>query len=277
MRHRSLVDWHSRDQEALMGEFVELDVSDSGVGTIRLDRPKVNALNRQVAQELGEVVAEARDNDDVRAVVVWGGDRVFAAGADIKEMADLDSVSMFRYIGRFQNVFTDLEQLPKVTIAAINGYALGGGCELALACDMRVAAEDAQLGQPEILLGVIPGAGGTQRLPRLVGVGRAKELIYSGRVVPASEALEIGLINEVVPSSDVYSRAVKLAERYAAGPSVALLAAKQAINNGMQTDMTNGLLIERQAFSALFATEDQKIGMETFAREGPGKAKFVGR
>ena len=161
--------------------------------------------------------------------------------------------------------------------AAINGYALGGGCELTLACDLRVAAEDAQLGQPEILLGVIPGAGGTQRLPRIVGVARAKELIYSGRFVTAEEALRIGLVNEVVPAADVYPRAVALAERYAAGPTFALAAAKAVIDNGSDNDMTTGLLLERQAFASLFATEDQKIGMESFIAEGPGKAKFVGR
>jgi enoyl-CoA hydratase/carnithine racemase len=184
---------------------------------------------------------------------------------------------MYRYIGDFQDVFSRLENLPKVTIAAINGYALGGGCELTLACDFRVCAEDSRLGQPEILLGVIPGAGGTQRLPRLVGAGRAKDIIYSGRMVNADEALSIGLVNEVAPAAEVYSRAVALAERYAKGPAVALMAAKQAIQNGMQVDMANGLLIERQAFAGLFASEDQKIGMQSFIEKGPGKAEFVGR
>jgi enoyl-CoA hydratase/carnithine racemase len=260
-----------------MGEFVNLEVAGSGIGTIRLDRPKVNALNRQVALEIDDAVEAARSDDDVRAVVVWGGEKVFAAGADIKEMVELDAVAMFRYIGVFQEVFTRLEQLPKPTIAAINGYALGGGCELALACDLRIAAEDAQLGQPEILLGVIPGAGGTQRLPRLVGVGRAKDIIYSGRFVSAQEALEIGLVTEVVAADEVHATAAALAERFAAGPSVALMAAKQAIDRGSQTDIASGLHIERQAFAALFATEDQRIGMESFVARGPGQAKFVGR
>ncbi|MGI8774210.1 MAG: enoyl-CoA hydratase/isomerase family protein [Actinomycetota bacterium] len=259
-----------------MGEFVNLEISD-GVGTIRLDRPKVNALNEQVATEIGAAVDAAATDEDVRAVVVWGGERVFAAGADIKEMSDKDAVSMFRYIGRFQDVFTRLERLPMVTIAAINGYALGGGCELTLACDLRIAAEDAKLGQPEILLGVIPGAGGTQRLPRIVGVGRAKELIYSGRMIAAAEALDIGLVNEVVAGGDVYGRAVELAKAYAAGPTVALQAAKDAIQNGIDVDMSTALLIERQGFAALFASEDQRIGMESFVNEGPGKAKFKGK
>jgi enoyl-CoA hydratase/carnithine racemase len=260
----------------VVGEFVRLEVED-GVGTIRLDRPKVNALNRRVALEIDEAVEAARDDDNVGAVVLWGGEKVFAAGADIKEMADLDAPTMYRYIGRFQDVFTRLAQLPKVSIAAINGYALGGGCELALACDMRICAEDSQLGQPEILLGVIPGAGGTQRLPRLVGVGRAKEIIYSGRFVPAAEALSIGLVNEVVAPGEVYERARKVAKRYADGPRVALMSAKQSIQNGMEADIATGLLLERQAFAGLFATEDQKIGMESFVEQGPGNAKFVGR
>ncbi|MFP5352400.1 MAG: enoyl-CoA hydratase/isomerase family protein [Actinomycetota bacterium] len=260
-----------------MGEFVKVDVSDAGVATIRLDRPKLNPLNRQVATEIGEAVDSVAANEDVGAVVVWGGERVFAAGADIKEMGERDAVTMFRYIGYFQDVFTRLEKLPVVTIAAINGYALGGGCELALSCDFRICAEDSQLGQPEILLGVIPGAGGTQRLPRLVGVGRAKDIIYSGRFVAADEALQIGLVNQVVPADEVYPTAVKWAERYARGPRVALMAAKQAIHDGMNVDQTTGLLIERQAFAALFATEDQKIGMNSFVEKGPGKAEFVGR
>ncbi|MDQ3915977.1 MAG: enoyl-CoA hydratase-related protein [Actinomycetota bacterium] len=260
-----------------MGEFVNLEVAASGVATLRLDRPKMNALNRQVAGEIGDAVNAAQIDENVRAVVVWGGERIFAAGADIKEMADLDAVAMYRYIGRFQEVFTRLEQLPVVTIAAVNGYALGGGCELALACDLRVCADDSRLGQPEILLGVMPGAGGTQRLPRLVGTGRAKELIYSGRFVEAPEALSIGLVNEVVPAAEVYPTAIGMAERFASGPTVALMAAKQAIQSGMDAGIATGLTLERQGFAALFASEDQTIGMESFVEHGPGKAKFVGR
>ena len=260
-----------------MGEFVNLEVSGSGVGTIRLDRPKVNALNEQVVQEIGDIVDGLRLSEDVRAVVLWGGERVFAAGADIKQMTDLDAVQMFRYIGGFQDVLSRLERLPQVTIAAINGYALGGGCELSMACDYRICAEDSKLGQPEILLGIIPGAGGTQRLTRLVGVGRAKDIIYTGRFVDPDEAKAIGLVHDVVPASEVYDAAVKLAERFASGPTIALMAAKQAIQSGYEVDMDTALLIERQAFAALFATEDQKIGMKSFAEEGPGKAKFVGR
>jgi enoyl-CoA hydratase/carnithine racemase len=260
-----------------MGEFVTLEVSDDGVGEITLSRPPVNALSGPVARELTGVVDEVRDDERVRAVVVWGGEKVFAAGADIKEMGELDSVQMQRHIAAFQDALTRLEQLPLISIAAITGYALGGGCELALACDLRVCAADAQLGQPEILLGVIPGAGGTQRLPRLIGAGRAKELIYSGRFVGAEEALRIGLVTEVVPREEVHARATEIARAYASGPTVALAAAKFAVQNGLEADLTSGLHIERQAFAALFATEDQRIGMRSFVEHGPGKARFVGR
>lgn len=260
-----------------MGEFVTLEVSDDGVGEITLSRPPVNALSGPVARELTGIVDEVRDDERVRAVVVWGGATVFAAGADIKEMGELNSVQMQRHIAAFQDALTRLEQLPVISIAAITGYALGGGCELALACDLRVCAADAQLGQPEILLGVIPGAGGTQRLPRLIGAGRAKELIFSGRFVAADEALRIGLVTEVVPREEVHARATEIARGYASGPTVALAAAKFAVQNGLEADLTSGLHIERQAFAALFATEDQRIGMKSFIDHGPGKAKFVGR
>jgi enoyl-CoA hydratase/carnithine racemase len=259
-----------------MAEFVTLEVSSDGVGTIQLARPPVNALSAQVSREIGESVAEAAGDERVRAVVVWGGKKVFAAGADVKEMAGMDESSIGVYIESFQGVFTQLAQLPKVTIAAINGYALGGGCELALACDFRVCADDSRLGQPEILLGVIPGAGGTQRLPRLVGVARAKELVFSGRMVSADEALRIGLADRVVPSEEVIGAAQELAQHFAAGPPLALSAAKKAIDVGLQGDLDAGLLLERQQFSALFASEDQKAGMQSFIEQGPGKATFTG-
>ena len=258
-----------------MGEFVSVEVAATGVATLRLDRPKVNALNEQLASEIGEAVDRLRTDEDARAVIVWGGERVFAAGADIKEMESQDATRMYRYIGRFQDVFTRLEELPQPTIAAINGYALGGGCELAMSCDFRICAEDSQLGQPEIKLGVIPGAGGTQRLPRLVGPAKAKEIIFSGRFVGAEEAERIGLVDRVVPAGEVYSSAVEMAESFARGPAVALMAAKQAIHNGLETDIRTGLLIERQAFAALFSTDDQKIGMRAFVDKEP--AKFTGR
>ena len=261
-----------------MGEFVNLQIDESnGVGTIRLDRPPMNAINSQVVAELEVAARSASTDDRVRAVVVFGGDKLFAAGADIKEMAEAAMLDMASRMGGLQSVFSQVEEIPKVVIAAITGYALGGGCELSLACDFRVMADNAKIGQPEILLGIIPGAGGTQRLPRLVGPARAKQIIFSGRFLECVEALDIGLVDVVVPQDQVYAKAVEMAARYAKGPTIALRAAKIAINRGLQTDVQNGLLIERELFVGLFATEDQKIGMKSFIEEGPGKAKFVGR
>lgn len=261
-----------------MGEYVNLTVDEStGVGTIRLDRPPMNAINDDVVRELEIVAREATFNDKVRAVVVTGGDKIFAAGADIKEMSVRTPAEMMNKMGALQAAFTSLEEIPKVVIAAINGYALGGGCELALACDLRVMAENGHIGQPEILLGIIPGAGGTQRLPRLVGPARAKDIIFSGRFLKASEAQPIGLVDVVVPAEETIATAMQMAERYAQGPTVAIRAAKIAINRGLQTDLQNGLLIERELFVNLFSTEDQKEGMRSFIENGPGKANFVGR
>jgi enoyl-CoA hydratase/carnithine racemase len=162
-------------------------------------------------------------------------------------------------------------------VAAITGYALGGGLELALCADFRVAGQSARVGQPEILLGVIPGAGGTQRLPRLVGPSRAKDIVFTGRFVSAAEALAIGLVDKVVPDADVYQAALELVARYAGGPAIALRAAKQAIDEGLDVDLDTGLEIERLNFAGLFATEDQRTGMRSFIENGPGKAAFVGR
>ncbi|MBF4764922.1 enoyl-CoA hydratase/isomerase family protein [Nocardioides islandensis] len=259
-----------------MGEFVRLEVAD-GVGTIRLDRPKMNALNVQVQEEIRAAAAEASDRDDVKAVVVWGGENVFAAGADIKEMADMSYTDMVRRSGALQSAFSAVARIPKPVIAAINGYALGGGCELTLCADVRYAAEDAVLGQPEILLGVIPGAGGTQRLTRLVGPSKAKDIVFTGRFVKATEALAIGMVDKVFPADQVYAEAVSWAGRFANAASYALRAAKESIDRGIEVDLETGLEIERQQFAALFATEDRDIGMRSFVENGPGKAGFVGR
>jgi enoyl-CoA hydratase/carnithine racemase len=258
-----------------MGEFVNLTVAD-GVGTIRLDRPKMNALNVQVQEEIRAVAAEAAADDTVRAVVVWGGERVFAAGADVKEMADMSYADMVKRSGLLQSSFSAVAAIPKPTVAAINGYALGGGCELALCADYRIAADDAKLGQPEILLGVIPGAGGTQRLSRLVGPSKAKDLIYTGRFVDAAESLAIRLVDKVVPAAEVYDAAVAWASQFSNGAALALRAAKEAIDTGLEVDLHTGLEIERQQFAALFATEDRTIGMKSFVENGPGKAAFKG-
>ena len=259
-----------------MGEFVRFEV-DGGIGTIRLDRPPMNALNAQIQGELYEAATEAGARTDVRAVVIYGGEKVFAAGADIKEMVTADYASMVERGAPLQAAFDALARIPKPTVAAITGYALGGGCELALTADFRVCGDNAKLGQPEILLGIIPGAGGTQRLPRLVGPARAKDLVYSGRFVGAAEALAIGLVDRVVAPDDVYSAAVEMVSRYVNGPALALRAAKVAIDGGLDGDLASGLRLETQLFTGLFATEDRTVGMTSFVENGPGKAQFAGR
>lgn len=259
-----------------MAEFVNLELAD-GIATIRLDRPPMNALNQQVQEELRAAAKEATDASAVRAVVVYGGPKVFAAGADVKEMSEMSYAEMAARSTGLQSAFTAVARIPKPTIAAVTGYALGGGCELALCCDFRVAGDNARLGQPEILLGIIPGAGGTQRLPRLVGPAKAKELIYSGRFVKADEALQIGLVDKVVAPDDVYEASVAWARQFVDGPAYALRAAKEAIDLGLEVDLDTALAIERQQFTGLFATEDRSIGMTSFVENGPGKARFVGR
>ena len=266
----------STDDRSVPAEFVRLEVQD-GIGTIRLDRPPMNALNVQVQEELRAAAAAAAADPAVSAVLVYGGDKVFAAGADVKEMATMSYADMVARSGALQSSFTAVARIPKPVVAAVTGYALGGGCELALCADLRVCGDNAKLGQPEILLGVIPGAGGTQRLPRLVGPARAKEIIFSGRFVGADEALRIGLVDQVVPADEVYTAARALAGRFVGGPGLALRAAKEAVDRGIETDLDSGLEIERLQFSGLFATEDRTTGMESFVAEGPGKATFQGR
>ncbi len=259
-----------------MAGFVRLEVVD-GIGTIRLDRPPMNALNVVMQEELRVAAAEATDRRDVRAVIVYGGEKVFAAGADVKEMATMSYTDMVDRAGDLQSAFTAVARIPKPVVAAVTGYALGGGCELALTADLRICADDAKLGQPEILLGIIPGAGGTQRLPRLIGPARAKELCFTGRFVEAAEALRIGLVDRVVPADEVYAAARELAGAFTVGPAYALRAAKAAIDEGLEVDLDSGLRLERAAFAGLFATEDRTIGMTHFMDKGPGRAGFVGR
>jgi enoyl-CoA hydratase/carnithine racemase len=259
-----------------MGEFVRLEV-DGAVGTIRLDRPKMNALDGQVTAELRAAAEEARDRADLRAVVLYGGERVFAAGADIKEMSTISYAEMLSWGSRLQEALKVVAKLPKPVVAAVTGYALGGGFELALTADFRVLGERAKVGVPEITLGVIPGAGGTQRLTRLVGPAKAKDLVFSGRHVGAEEALALGIADRVVPDADVYSTALEMARAYAEGPAVALRAAKQAIDEGLELDLDSALRLETALFAGLFATEDQTIGMTSFLEDGPGQARFTGR
>ncbi|MBL1113430.1 enoyl-CoA hydratase/isomerase family protein [Streptomyces sp. 110] len=252
---------------------VNLEVAD-GVATFRLDRPPMNALDIATQDRLRELAAEVTRRDDVRAVVIWGGEKVFAAGADIKEMRKMDHAAMVVRSGELQESFTAVARIPKPVVAAVTGYALGGGCELALCADFRIAAENAKLGQPEILLGLIPGAGGTQRLARLVGPAKAKDLIFTGRQVKADEALAIGLVDRVVPAEEVYEQAHAWAARLAKGPAIALRAAKESVDRGLETDLDSGLAIERNWFAGLFATEDRETGMRSFVEDGPGKATF---
>jgi cyclohexa-1,5-dienecarbonyl-CoA hydratase len=255
-----------------VGELVRLEVED-GVGTIRLDRPPMNAIDQDLTRDLLAVAQEVTRREDVGAVVLYGGEKVFAAGADVKMMADMGPAQVRPMIMGLQEVFNAVEDIPKVTIAAVTGYALGGGCELAMTADLRFAAPDAKLGQPEILLGIIPGAGGTQRLPRLVGPARAKDLIFSGRQVDAEEAHRIGLVDRI--AEDPYREAVQAARGYARGPRAALRAAKVSVNWGGRVDLRTGVAIEREAFCDLFTTEDQKEGMAAFVEKRT--AGFTGR
>ncbi len=258
-----------------MGEFVRIEAAD-GIATIRLDRPKMNALSTQVQAEIAAAAAQVSADSTIRAVILYGGEKVFAAGADIKEMSTFSYQEMAVQASLLQASFSAVANIPKPVVAAVTGYALGGGLELALCADFRVLGEGAKVGQPEILLGIIPGAGGTQRLPRLIGPAKAKDLIFTGRHMDAAEALAVGLADKVVPDAEVYSAAREMMARYAAGPALALRAAKQAVNLGLEVDLATGLEIERLQFSALFATNDQKSGMQDFMKNGPGKAVFEG-
>ena len=257
-------------------EFFELTV-DAGVATLRLNRPPVNALNFAMQAEMIEASALITTNPEIAAVVIYGGEKAFAAGADIKEMERLTHDQMVERSYNLHSAFTAIAQIPKPVVAAITGYALGGGCEFAMCADLRFAAENAKLGQPEILLGIIPGAGGTQRLTRLVGPSVAKDLVLSGRMISATEALDIGLVDRLFPAESVYSEAVAWARQFVGGPAAAIAAAKRVIDAGQDGTLEQGLEIERQAFADLFATEDRAIGMESFIAHGPGKAQFKGR
>ena len=259
-----------------MGELVQVETGQA-VATIRLNRPPMNALSAAVQAELAAAAAQVAADETVHAVVIYGGEKLFAAGADIKEMSDSSYAQMLADSSKLQGALNAVAAISKPVIAAVTGYALGGGLELALCADFRVVGENAKVGQPEILLGLIPGAGGTQRLPRLIGPANAKDLIFTGRFVGAAEALAIGLADKVVPDGQVYEAACELAGRYSGGPSIAIAAAKRAIDLGLDTDLDTGLEIERLSFAGLFATEDARAGMRSFLENGPGKASFSGR
>jgi enoyl-CoA hydratase len=255
-------------------ELVHLERRDDGVAVLTLDHPKVNALSSALLDQLRD---RARDliNQPPGAVVVTGGDRLFAAGAEISEFGGPEEAEIIG--GRFRGALTEIAAIPRVTIASVSGYALGGGCELAIACDFRIASQKAKFGQPEILLGIIPGGGGTQRIPRLIGTARAKHLILTGRQVGADEALAIGLVDEVVAPDELWDRTLALAAEFAAGPVVAHGLAKRAIDVAFDGTIEQGLLFERDRFIESFRSEDSQIGVQRFLEEGPGKATFRGR
>lgn len=251
-----------------MPEFVRLEIDD-GVGVVRLDRPPANAIDHQLGIELQEVIGEAAEHDGVGALVIWGGPKIFAAGADIRAMADWGPEEVAPSVAALGTACDLLENIPKISIAAVNGYALGGGMELALAADLRYLAEDARIGQPEIVLGVIPGAGGTQRLTHAVGPGRARELVYSGRQVGAEEAAALGLAERIAPADDVLAIAVETARGFARGPRAALAAAKDAVRAALDHPGAEGRGIERERFLALFGGHDQREGMHAFLEKRP--------
>lgn len=260
-----------------MGEHVhfERDTADR-VATIRLDRPKVNAISADMVADLGSICAELRDDASVRAVVITGGRRVFAAGADISEFPSFDGPSAQAFSQRFNQSLLAIEQLPQITISAVNGYALGGGLEVALATDFRMAAEDAIFGVPEIQLGLIPGGGGTQRLARVAGVTMAKEMVYTGMHVDAGAAQANRIVSSIHDPDSLYEEAVAKAAQYAAGPA-ALKQAKEAIMGGLHLPLNEAIEVEAQKFGEAFETEDCTIGVQSFLENGPGKATFTGR
>jgi enoyl-CoA hydratase/carnithine racemase len=255
-------------------EFVRVDLDEAGVATLRLDRPPLNALSRGVQSQIGAAAEAIAFNSAVRVVILTGGDQVFAAGADIKEMSEWDAQEATRQVGPMHSAFDAVASIPVPVIAAIAGFALGGGCELAMCADIRIASDSAVLGQPEVNLGIIPGAGGTQRLTRLVGPARAKDLIFTGRRITAAEALSIGLVDRVVDQAQLMAEVLSLAQSLASGPTSALRAAKQAIDAGLDQDLSEALAMERRAFSALFGAPEQREGFGAFLAKRP--AEFRG-
>lgn len=261
-----------------MAEFVRIEESSvDKVAILRLERPKVNALNRQVSEELLAAATELEARDDVRGVVLWGGPKIFAAGADIDafprgERPRDPSIE----VDPLNDALFKIERLPQITVSAVNGVALGGGCELSMTTDFRVCGSSARFGQPEILLGIIPGGGGTQRLTQLVGVTKSKEISYTGRMVDADEALEIGLVSAVHPDEEVLDKAVEMVAQFVDGPA-ALTNCKRAIMDGLHVSVEEGVAIEKREFVSAFDTDDAVIGIESFLENGPGKAAFTGK
>ena len=266
--------WVGAVRWADMEDLVLLERRPDGVAVVTLNNPKVNALSQAVLARIKEIALDLTANPP-GAVVITGGERIFAAGADISEFG---GTSEGDRIGLgFHSALDAVAAIPRFVIAAVSGYALGGGCELSMACDYRIAGEKAVFGQPEVLLGIIPGGGGTQRLPRLVGSSRAKEIVMTGRQVKSDEALRIGLVDEVVPNDQLHERAFALAAEVARGALQAHAAMKRAIDEGMSSTLADGLLLERQLFTDVFATDDSQTGVKSFLENGPGKATFTGK
>ncbi|MGA4668536.1 enoyl-CoA hydratase/isomerase family protein [Propionibacteriaceae bacterium Y1923] len=256
-------------------EWVGMEVVDT-TAVITLDRPPVNAMTMAMHDRIGELARQVARTETIKAVVLTGNGRAFAAGNDIAEMQDMSVTQMAARVHPMQACFTAVAKLPKPVVAAVNGYALGGGCELALCADRRIASSKAKLGLPEVTLGIMPGIGGTQRLPRLIGPSQAKDLIFTGRRVDADEALRIGLVDEVVEPEELMERALAWAGQFRDAASWALRWAKEAIDTGLETDLDTGLMIEATGFASLFGTDDRRLGMKSFLEEGPGKASFRG-
>jgi enoyl-CoA hydratase len=257
-----------------MGQFLKVEHDGDGIVRVLIDRPKANALSKALLVELGELADDLR-LDPPKAVIITGGPKIFAAGADINEFSDARVA--FEASGLFRRTLNAWAAIPRVVIAAIEGFALGGGLELALACDFRVASRSALLGQPEIALGLIPGGGGTQRLPRLIGVAKAKELILTGRPVSGEQAREIGLVDRICEPGEADATALAWAKELAEGPLAAQGLAKAAIDEGMNMTLAEGLAYEQALFAQVFNTDDAGIGIRSFLEHGPNKAKFTGR
>lgn len=250
---------------------------ENGIGLLTINRPKaLNALNYAVLQELNSALDEIASDSSIKVVVLTGGgEKAFVAGADISEMQNMSALEG-RNFGKFgQGVFDKLEKLPQPVIAAINGFALGGGCELAMACDIRIASPKAKFGQPEVTLGIIPGFGGTQRLSRLIGKGRAQELLYTGDMIDAEEAYRIGLVNKVVPPAELLNAAKELAEKIVSRPQAAVQLCKHTVNTGLETNLQAAIALEAESFAVCFATADQKEGMKAFIEKR--KPQFCGK
>ena len=238
---------------------------EKNIGILSINRPDaLNALSSEVLHELDQAIDIIDKDEEIHIVILTGEGRAFVAGADIKEMKDMDVFQAREFADCGLNVFRKIELMEKPIIAAVNGFALGGGCELSMCCDIRIASEKAKFGQPEVGLGIIPGFAGTQRLSRLVGMGRAKELIFTTDMINAEEAYRIGLVNKVVSADQLMEEALNMANKIVGKGQIAVRFAKTSINRGMETDIETGMVIERDLFGLCFSTEDQKEGMEAF-------------